>query len=69
MDEYTMRNSIYWIIIIIFSAAFLWWIYRDGKIDDLINNKIKDYSAAETFTILYLILIIFSFVLSLFHLL
>lgn len=68
-NEYTMRNSIYWIVIIIFSAAFLWWIYQDGKIDDLINHKIKDYSAAEIFTVLYLILIIFSFVLSLFHLL
>ena len=63
-----MNNAILWIIIIIFSITFLWWIYRDGKLNDLLVKKIKDFRAAEIFTILYLILLIFSLIISLFRL-
>jgi len=63
-----MDNAILWIIIIIFSITFLWWIYRDGKLNDLLVKKIKDFRAAEIFTILYLILLIFSLIISLFRL-
>jgi len=63
-----MDNAILWIIIIIISITFLWWIYRDGKLNDLLVKKIKDFRAAEIFTILYLILLIFSLIISLFRL-
>jgi len=63
-----MDDAILWIIIIIFSITFLWWIYRDGKLNDLLVKKIKDFRAAEIFTILYLILLIFSLIISLFRL-
>ncbi|OQC53530.1 MAG: hypothetical protein BWX55_01021 [Deltaproteobacteria bacterium ADurb.Bin022] len=63
-----MNNAILWIIIIIFSVTFLWWIYKDGKLNDLMAKKIKDFRAAEIFTILYLILLIFSLIISLFRL-
>ena len=63
-----MDNAILWIIIIIFSITFLWWIYRDGKLNDLLVKKIKDFRAAEILTILYLILLIFSLIISLFRL-
>ncbi len=63
-----MNNAILWIIIIIFSVTFLWWIYKDGKLNDLMAKKIKDFRAAEILTILYLILLIFSLIISLFRL-
>jgi len=63
-----MNNAILWIIIIIFSVTFLWLIYKDGKLNDLMAKKIKDFRAAEIFTILYLILLIFSLIISLFRL-
>lgn len=62
-----MNNAILWIIIIIFSVTFLWWIYKDGKLNDLMAKKIKDFRAPEIFTILYLLLLIFSLIVSLFH--
>ncbi len=64
-----MRDAILWIIIIIFSVTFLWWIYKGGKLKDLMDKKIKDFRASEIFTILYLILLIFSLIISLFRLL
>lgn len=57
-----------WIIIIIISAAFLLWIYKDGKFHRLMDTKIKDYRSPEIFIILYAMLLIFSFVISLLHL-
>jgi len=62
-----MNDAIWWITIIIFSLAFLWWIYKDGKLNDLMDKKIKDFRAPEIFTILYLLLLIFSLIVSLFH--
>lgn len=62
-----MNDAVMWIIIILFSVTFLWWIYRDGKLNDLMNKKIKDFRAPEIFTILYLLLLIFSLIVSLFH--
>jgi len=62
-------DKIWWIVIIIFAAAFLWWIYRDGKFNYLTEKKIKDYRAPEILILSYLLLIIFSFVLGLIHLL
>jgi len=64
-----MNDAIMWIIIIVFSVTFLWWIYRDGKLNDLMNKKIKDFRAPEIFTVLYLILLTFSILISLFRLL
>lgn len=62
-------KAILWIMIIIFSAAFLLWIYKDGKFHHLMDKKIKDYRSPEIFIILYAVLLIFSFVISIFHLL
>jgi hypothetical protein len=62
-----MNDAMIWIIIILFSVTFLWWIYKDGKLNDLIDKKIKDFRAPEIFTILYLLLLIFSLIVSLFH--
>ncbi len=63
-----MNDAIWWITIIIFSLAFLWWIYKDGKLNDLMDKKIKDFRAPEIFTILYLMLLIFALILSIFRL-
>lgn len=62
-------DNIWWIVIIIFAVAFLWWMYMDGKLNHLTDRKIKDYGASEILTILYVMLIIFSLVISLLHLL
>jgi len=62
-----MNDTILWIIIIFFSLSFLWWIYKDGKLNDLMDKKIKNFRAPEISTILYLLLIIFSLIVSLFH--
>lgn len=57
-----------WILIIIFSAAFLFWIYKDGKFHHLMATKIKYYRSPEIFTILYAMLLIFAFAVSVLHL-
>ncbi|HLZ17993.1 MAG TPA: hypothetical protein VKO67_00195 [Smithellaceae bacterium] len=62
-------DKIWWIVIIIFAVAFLWWMYMDGKMNPLTDRKIKDYRASEILTILYMMLIIFSVVTSFIHLL
>jgi len=61
-------NTALWIIIIFFSAAILLWIYKDGKFHHLMDTKIKDYRSPEIFVILYAMLLIFSFVISIFNL-
>lgn len=61
-------DALWWIIIIIFSAAFLLWIYKDGKFHHLMNKKIKDYGSPEILIILYVMLIIFSVVVSIINL-
>ncbi|MRR14895.1 MAG: hypothetical protein EG826_00405 [Deltaproteobacteria bacterium] len=57
-----------WIVIIIFSVAFLLWIYKDGKFHHLLDTKIKNYRSPEIFIILYTMLIIISLAISIFHL-
>jgi hypothetical protein len=57
-----------WIVIIILSAAMLLWIYKDGKLHHLIETRIKNYRSPEIFIVLYVVLIIFSFVLSIIQL-
>lgn len=61
-------NAALWILILIFSAAFLLWIYKDGKFHHLMNTKVKYYRSPEIFIILYVLLLIFSFLVSIFHL-
>lgn len=62
-------DEVLWGIIIIFSVAFLLWIYKDGKFDRLMDTKIKNYRSPEIFVILYVMLLIFSIAISIFNLL
>lgn len=61
-------NTALWIVIIIFSAAFLFWIHKDGKFHHLMDTKIKNYRSPEVFIIIYVMLLILSLAVSIFHL-
>ncbi len=63
-----MNQVVGWGLVIIFSAAFFAWIYHDGKLHHLVDRNVRDYKAPEILTLLYVLLILFSWVISLIHL-